>query len=144
MPAYHADEHTEQTNLFKWADLAKNARPELEMLFAIPNGGARPTKEVMTKYGVRRFSSVAKRLKDEGVKAGVPDVMLAVARRGFHGLFIEMKVGKNKPTDEQKKWHRKLLNQGYWVETRYSWTEAVDTICWYLDEDFPFNPIAKG
>jgi len=49
----------------------------------------------------------------EGVKRGVPDVFLPVARGGYHGLWIEMKYGKNKTTSNQKWWLNELKDQGY-------------------------------
>src|SRR5262245_64718583 len=58
----------------------ESLRPPIpaRLCFAIPNGGAR---DVIT----------AGRLKAEGVRAGVPDVCLPVARAGYHGLFLEVK-----------------------------------------------------
>ena len=79
--------------MFTWAFYEAAAHPELKNLFAVPNGGLRSKTE-------------AARLKAAGVKAGVPDIMLAVARCGFHGLFIEMKVGKNKTSAAQDEWIR--------------------------------------
>ena len=61
-------EHEEQVALFEWAEWNKRQYPELELMFAIPNGG-------------QRHVVVAKKLKDEGVKAGVPDIFLPVARQ---------------------------------------------------------------
>jgi hypothetical protein len=59
------------------------------MIYAIPNGG-------------HRFISVARKLKREGVKAGVWDVMVDVPARGFHGMRLEFKSEKGKLTSEQK------------------------------------------
>ena len=78
-------ESVEQIHLFQWARMQSCTMPELNLLFHIPNGG-------------KRNITTAKRLKAEGVKAGVPDLFLPVSRGGFFGLFIEMKVGKNKTT----------------------------------------------
>lgn len=80
-------------------------------MFAIPNGGKRDAKE-------------AHFLKIEGVKPGVPDMMFPAARHGYHGLFIELKVGKNKPTDNQRQWLADLTEQGYLAEVCYGFEEA--------------------
>ena len=113
----HASEHQEQKSLFQWARLS--GLPELVLMFAIPNGGAR---HIVT----------AAKLKAEGVKAGVPDIFLAAPCGDFHGLFIEMKVGKNKPTPTQMDWLTSLRNSGYQASVSYSWTDARDTIMAYL------------
>src|SRR5262245_46077094 len=84
----HSSEHVEQVALFKWAARNQGREPLLCLLFAIPNGG-------------KRDKVTAARLKAEGVKAGVPDICLPVARMGYYGFWIEMKVGKNKTTDDQ-------------------------------------------
>jgi len=88
-------ESNEQIALFQWVSYQLKRYPELELLYHIPNGG-------------HRYATTAKRLKAEGVKAGVPDLCLPVARGGYYGLYIEMKAGKNKPTDYQGKWQRLL------------------------------------
>ena len=82
-------EHDEQAALFQWAELMAAQIPELRLMFAIPNGG-------------HRHIGVARKLKAEGVKPGVPDIFLPVARNKFHGLFIEMKFGRGRLTKEQK------------------------------------------
>lgn len=94
-------EHREQVKLFAWAEWERIDRPELGLLFAVPNGG-------------RRDKVTGARLKAEGVKAGVPDVWLPVARQGYHGLVIEMKADeKGRPSKEQERWIRDLTEQGY-------------------------------
>ncbi len=53
-------------------------------------------------------------MKEEGVKRGVPDVWLPVARGGWHGLVIELKADEAKrASKEQKEWLSKLTEQGY-------------------------------
>jgi len=117
-------EHDEQVELFEWADAAQGEHPELCMLFAIPNGGA-------------RHPAVAAQLKAEGVKAGVPDVMLAVARGRWHGLFVELKRAdrSNHATSAQKAWMEMLRRYGYSTIVCYGATDAINAIMGYLTQE---------
>ena len=72
-------------------------------------------------------------MQREGVKPGVPDVCLPVPRKGWHGLFIELKFGANKPTDYQLEWLEQLAEQGYLAVVCYGWVEATEVIQDYLD-----------
>jgi len=47
----------------------------------------------------------------------VPDLMLPVARQGYHGLFIEMKRRRGgRLSPEQREWRARLEAEGYrWV-----------------------------
>ena len=112
-------EHAAQVAVMKWAALACGSMPELRLLFAIPNGGAR---NVIT----------GARLKAEGVRAGVPDLFLPVARHDCHGLFIEMKSSKGVTTRLQDAWLYALDAEGYRVEVCRSAQAAIDTITEYL------------
>lgn len=113
-------EADEQKALMQWAKWQEKKYPELKLLYHCPNGGTRNKME-------------AANLKRQGVKAGVPDLFLPVARNGKYGMFIEMKVGRNKCTDNQKKWIRNLLEQGYEVKVCYSCEEAIQVIKKYLN-----------
>ena len=123
-------EHQEQCAVIQWANYYEAKWPELRLLFAIPNGGAR---HIVT----------ARKLKTEGVKAGVPDLFLPVPKfhsgRGVnnivpsYGLFIEMKVKPNKPSKEQIMWIDLLNKQGYRVEVCYSADEAIEVLRGYLE-----------
>ena len=93
-------EHSEQSAIIDWAKKMAYTYPELSLLFAIPNGAS---LSAHTDRRGRRFSPQASKLKAEGLRAGVPDLCLPVARQGFHGMFIELKVGKGKPSPEQVK-----------------------------------------
>ena len=114
-------EHNEQVTLIQWAQLHEAQMPELEMLYAIPNGG-------------KRHAGTARKLKAEGVKAGVLDINLDVPRGGFHGLRIEMKYGKNKPTQAQREWIDRYAKHGYCTAVCYSFEDARDAILHYLAE----------
>lgn len=95
---WQGSEHDLQTAVFQWAH--DSGLPELAMMFAIPNGG-------------HRHPAVAAKMKMEGVCAGVPDICVAVARGGYHGLYIELKVGRNQPTEAQRDWLARLAAHGY-------------------------------
>lgn len=93
--------------------------PETEWMFAIPNGG-------------KRDSRTAARMKAEGVKAGVPDICLPSPVGDFAGMYIELKVGDNQPSNDQNKWHMALSRASYVVKLCYGWEEARDEIITYL------------
>lgn len=144
-------EGAHQTALFAWAALAKKQYPELAFLYHVPNGDSRAGdligpdgQPVINKKTGKRMKDVRSamitggRLKAQGVKAGVPDVGLDVARQGKHGLRIEMKkpgLQKTKNggcSDEQVAWLDHLSKQGYAVFVAYSWTDAKNILIWYL------------
>ena len=81
--------------------------------------------------GVRTKANGA-RLKAEGMKAGVPDICLPCARGGYHGLYIELKAGKNKPTKKQKEWSADLNAEGYYACVCWGWEAAQKVIEMYL------------
>lgn len=113
-------EATEQETVIQWCGWHEGKHPELKLIFHIPNGGSRNTIE-------------AANLKRQGVKAGVPDLCLPVPMNGFHGLYIEMKYGKNKSTEKQEKWQKALREQGYYVAVCYGAEEAERLIASYLN-----------
>jgi len=108
-------EHEEQAKLFGWT----RNHPKLPWMFAIPNGGL-------------RNKATAVRMKSEGVKAGVWDIFLPVPSGQYHGLFIEMKWGKNVLTPAQKEFGDYATQQGYCCKVAYSAEEAIEIIDEYL------------
>lgn len=80
-------------------------------------------------------------MKQAGMKPGVPDVCLPTAHGGYIGLYIEMKVKPNKPTENQKEWLRELRRAGHFTAVCYSFEEAQKLIEEYLS--LP-NMIPKG
>lgn len=112
-------ESEEQAAIFEWCAWNRGKYPELELLYHIPNGGKRSKAE-------------AARFKREGVKAGVPDLCLPVARRGFHGLYIELKAEKGVVSAEQKKWIAELKRQNYCTFVAYGAAAAIKELVFYL------------
>lgn len=113
-------ESVEQQWLFAWAELQRNAHPELALLYAIPNGG-------------KRARTTAARLKKEGVKKGVPDTFLPVPRGKYHGLFIELKrLEGGRVEDSQRQWIYALTDQGYAAVVCKGWEAAAGVILDYL------------
>lgn len=114
-------EHEEQVALFQWAALNVGRHPELERMFAIPNG-------------MWTTPSVAHRAKAEGLKAGVPDICLPFGRRGYHSLYIEMKTEVGEVRPEQRDWIHALNEAGNLAVVCRGFDQAVATIEAYLEE----------
>lgn len=113
-------ESAEQQTLFQWAKMASGKWPELELLYHIPNEGKRSYK-------------TGARLKAEGLRSGVPDICLPVARGGHHGLYIELKrVRNSRVTKAQLDWIEALVAQGYVAAVCRGCDEAIELITGYL------------
>ncbi len=75
---------------------------------------------------------VAKKLKAEGVKAGVPDLCLPIANDDYNGLFIEMKAAKGRVQPTQKQWLEDLNENGYLAVVCYGFEDAKKVISNYM------------
>lgn len=116
-----ATEAQVQQLIFAWAEYESAKYPELEDLFHIPNGGRRSAKE-------------AHFLKLEGVKSGVPDLCLPVARGKYHALYIELKrESGGKVSGTQAEWLQRLREQGNCAEVCKGFEEARRLLLWYLE-----------
>ena len=113
-------ESQEQTTLFEWIRLMAKKWPELELCHAVPNGGSRNPVE-------------ARNMRLQGVRAGIPDICLPCARKGHHGLYIELKrIKGGRVSVEQKKMILALQEQGYKAVVCYGWEEASNVIQEYM------------
>lgn len=115
-------EDAEQEALVQWCWFQSDKYKGLDLIFAIPNGGARSRIE-------------GARFKRTGVKKGVPDLFLPVAKGKYHGLFIEMKRrdgGRLSP--EQAQWNHVLNEQGYLAVVCKGFDEAVAVIETYYKQ----------
>ena len=77
--------------------------------------------------------SVRMRAKKSGYKRGFPDLFLYEPRGKFHGLAIELKVGKNRATKEQLWWRNELNEKGYVAEICTGIDETLEIINRYLE-----------
>ena len=113
-------ESVEQQRLFQWAAYECGKWPELRLMYHIPNEG-------------KRTRGTGGRMRAEGLKKGVPDICLPVARGGAHGLYIEMKrQAGGRITPEQSRWMDDLHAQGYEVALCRGWEAASKIIMDYL------------
>jgi len=112
-------ERPHQVALIKWVRTVRDIYPVLKLLYAVPNGGDRNLR-------------VARKLKAEGVLAGVADLCLPAARRGYHGLYLEMKSEEGVATEEQKEFLRGVLGEGYCAAIAQGVDDAKATLKWYL------------
>lgn len=119
--------------LVQWADLSAPTQPALAFLLHIPNGGARSAR-------------VGAELKRQGVRRGVWDYLLPMARppvfpavAGYAGLWIELKEPGERGTargglsKHQVAFGRFVQAHGYAAVVAYDWTEARDALLAYLD-----------
>ncbi len=111
-------EHQEQAALIQWFQVAY---PTIKTrLFAIPNG-------------TNKSRAAASRHMAEGLRSGVPDLMLPIPRGDYHGLFIELKRSKGgRLSDTQKDWLAFLSGQGYMAVVCHGFDEAKDVRGKYL------------
>jgi hypothetical protein len=117
--ALKPDEHLEQSWVVAQADKMKRKVGDLKF-YAVPNGGFRDFQ-------------TAKRLKHEGVSAGVPDLCFPVARGRYHGLYIEMKKKYDSTlSDAQKLWIEDLRENGFMAECCKGGDVALETLKAYL------------
>lgn len=96
--------------------------PEVfELIYHVPNGG-------------HRVKAVAVKLKAQGVKAGIPDLVLTMARGGYFGLYIEFKatVDPAAVSSSQQACIRRLNDQGYLAVVCQGHFDAMECLRAYL------------
>ncbi len=87
-----------------------------------------------TPNAAKRSPKLAAMLKAEGMVTGWPDLQVAWAAGGYHGLFIEMKTAKGKPSDQQLIVHAYLVSAGYAVVMPRSEEEFQKAVTEYLKQ----------
>lgn len=121
-PIHDPLESWHQETFFRTAELHKAQYPELKFLAAVPNGGY-------------RHKATAEAMKRQGVKKGVPDTFLPVARGGYMGWYGELKRYGGTPSNlssDQKEWLAFLKEEGYRAEWHRGWQAMWTDLLWYL------------
>lgn len=90
------------------------------LLHHSPNGGFRNGRE-------------AARFKAMGTRAGFPDLVLLIPRKGYHALFIELKVGNNDQTEFQKEFQLRVESMGYKYVVCRSFDDFSNEVTEYLE-----------
>lgn len=96
--------------------------PEVyELIYHVPNGG-------------HRVKAVAAKLKAQGVKAGIPDLVLPMARGGYFGLYIEFKatIDPAPVSSSQQACIKRLNDQGYLAVVCRGHFDAMECLRAYL------------
>ncbi len=125
-------EHQIQTEVIQYCDTVLARKyPSYTVnghfaIYAVPNGG-------------KRAKITGAMLKREGVRAGVPDLIMPVMKWATAlacvsrcGLIIEMKKPKGRTSKEQREWLTFFETQGYQTAVCFSAQEAIDVIEGYL------------
>ncbi len=113
-------ESEEQATLVQWWEFFSCANGiDIRLLFSIPNGANKSMHQAM-------------KFKREGLRKGVPDLMLAYPANGFHGLFIEMKRIGQKARTEQDEYGKLLTRHGYITHVCAGSDAAIECIETYL------------
>lgn len=121
-------ESSHQQAYFCWLRNNKHLQPGFEFAYAVPNGGNRSPRE-------------AARFKAEGVRPGVPDVVVPIPCGQQHGLYIEFKKPdlerrmKGTVTDkDQIRYRDYLISQNYGHFVAFSYLQAVQATIKYLSQ----------
>lgn len=120
-------EQDEQIALFEYLTRKEKKYPLLRWIHASMSGI--PITHVKT-------ASLSKRA---GRRRGVFDVFVPIAKDGYHGLWIEMKIKPNKLSTEQVEFKAFVDKGGFLTAVCYTWIEAAKTIFQYLTLPLPLE-----
>lgn len=113
-----------QMQIIEWTQVpgVRDKYPELALLYHTAN-----ERKCSVYEGVH--------FKRMGVKSGVPDLHLPVPRKGYHGMYMELKSKNGRLSDNQKWWLDKLAEQGYLCVVYRDPKEAFEQLVRYLDDE---------
>jgi hypothetical protein len=82
--------------------------------------------------GKRSYAN-ASRMKAEGLKKGMPDVVIFHPEKLYHGMFIEFKSGKGKLSPEQSQMIELLTHRDYYCCVCRNLEEAIQEVMRYFN-----------
>ena len=103
-------EYKEQTKIFEWYY----------------------SKYTMGLHPIENAKGIGRGPAGSKYASGVPDMFLAVPIPPHHGLYLELKHGRNKLQPKQLDWLRYLTNQGYVTAVAWGHMAAIQIIKNYL------------
>lgn len=121
-----------QIKLVNWAGRVKFGDGYLgEYLHHSPNEGKKEVR-IDPRTG-KTYCPQGQKNKNMGTRKGYPDLVLEIARNGYHGLRIELKVKKGGTVSkEQKAWIARLNEQGFKAVICKGFDEAQQVIIDYM------------
>ena len=99
------------------------------LLFAIPNGSKLAGNQ-------QQRAIQGRRLKAEGLVAGVADLFLSIPSGQYHGLYLEAKTEKGRQSDSQKAFEASVLAAGFGYAIFRSESEFIKIVTKYLEEGY--------
>lgn len=113
-------ESWEQEMVFAWIFAHEIHEPRLKLAYGTLNG-------------VRLSVGLRVKMKNQGNRKGVPDIVLPAIGHKYNGLYIELKrVKGGKVSKDQKEYMELLRDQGYDAVVCKGHREAIDKIINYL------------
>ena len=114
-------EAREQICVIKWSQQPhiRQKWPELALLHHIKNETTEGARQVAVDRAM-------------GVRKGVPDLCLPVAKGQYHSLYIELKTESGRLSEDQRWWGECLTAQGNFWECCHGWESAVSVLERYL------------
>lgn len=81
----------------------------------------------------KRTLANGRQLARMGLRRGFPDLFIPTARKGYHGMFIELKRDIHcKATEHQQRWINYLNRQGYYAVICHGADAAIAEIDKYF------------
>lgn len=108
-----------QIQIVQWARKQAAQYEALNWLFHVPNEG-------------RRTPQAAAVLQRAGLTKGISDLCLPYPACGYHGMFLELKTGRNKPTKQQQAFLDYAKSAGYLAAVCYDAPTAKTLIHDYI------------
>jgi hypothetical protein len=109
---------------FEYVRIKAKTDPKWDMIFSVPNQG-----------GVGRSAMIhGHKMKLEGLKRGVSDIIIAYPTSRFKGAFIELKLPTGKASTEQLLWLDRTAALGYFSALHK--TDNVETLIKLVEDYF--------
>lgn len=105
--------------------------PLLELIYAVPNGGYRSMSEAI-------------KIKAEGGKSGVPDVVLPIPNGIYASLYLEFKTEKGVVSSNQKNYIKLLKDAKNSVKVVRSAESALKAVEEHTGYSLPYFNIEQG
>ena len=102
--------------IFKWIQFNSARYRGLDLAYATASG---------LKMSI---GALMKAHKAGIIKKGLPDIVIPVARGGYHGLYIELKSKNGIVSPAQSEFIGKLMNEGYSSVIAWGYDEAIKMI----------------